>query len=468
MKIVLNLFLLCAGHLSATTFRDYLADFNPPEQKPFAIVITSFNNEQWYIKNLDSIFGQRYQNYRVIYIDDCSADRTTELVKAYVQEHHQSHRFTLVENSQWQSQMVNHIKGISLCQDHEIVVHIDGDDWFAHDGVLELLNKIYSKWDVWLTYGQYQTWPQGDIGGSRPVPESVVRSNSYREFGFYYSHPRTFYAWLFKQIKIKDLLYKGSFVPTAPGPDFVFMFPMMEMAGVHALFIPDILYRWNRINAVSQHNIPVKKEMPPVESWQKYQPLTGYPENKRTVKKCVVVVCEKDAQKELDYATRHNNVEGISEFICVRQDATKNLLEYAKAYNNEYILLTTDVSKELPRNLPDLMQILDDTGARAFFFGLDASHFRPWNEPINYAPFKDAQIEYRYAPLSNGMLAWAMEHEAYVWNDPTLCSMVLLAPGAWSHQLCAVLAEHNHQRLAEYLRNTLAKNRDVALMYQKN
>lgn len=467
MKRIIFGLLLFVSALSATNFRDYLADFHPTQEKPFVVIITSFNNKDWFERNLDSIFGQKYSNYRVIYIDDCSQDQTSTYVKEYVTKHNLWHRFIIVENEQWASQMVNHIKGVSLCQDHEIIVHIDGDDWFAYDGVLELLNKIYTKWDVWLTYGQYQTWPQGDVGGSRPVPESVVRSNSYREFGFYYSHPRTFYAWLFKRIKLKDLMYKGSFIPTAPGPDFVFMFPMMEMAGPHALFIPDILYRWNRINCVSQHNIPVKKEMPPVESWEKYQPLSSLPTDIRVEKKCVAIVCVANAQEGLDYSNRIKEVPGISEFIFISKNSTKDLLEYLKTRVSEYVLLITDLSKELPSNLPYIIQILDVTGSRAFFFGLDASHFRPWNETINYAPFKGATIEYRNAPLNNGMLAWQMQYETYLWDDPALCSMVLFAPGESCDYLCSVLRD-NLQQLVHYLKKLLVKEREVALMYQKN
>ncbi len=54
-----------------------------PELKEnrFVIVIPSNNNKDWYQKNLDSVFNQRYLNYRVIYIDDGSTDNTGTLVE---------------------------------------------------------------------------------------------------------------------------------------------------------------------------------------------------------------------------------------------------------------------------------------------------------------------------------------------------------------------------------------------------
>jgi len=53
-------------------------------EKPIVLIVASYNNTQWYKWNLDSIFNQKYKNYHVIYIDDCSKDDTYELVKNYI------------------------------------------------------------------------------------------------------------------------------------------------------------------------------------------------------------------------------------------------------------------------------------------------------------------------------------------------------------------------------------------------
>jgi glycosyltransferase involved in cell wall biosynthesis len=39
-----------------------------------------------YKRNLDSIFHQDYDNYKVYYVDDNSEDRTAELVKNYIRK----------------------------------------------------------------------------------------------------------------------------------------------------------------------------------------------------------------------------------------------------------------------------------------------------------------------------------------------------------------------------------------------
>ncbi len=58
------------------------------KQLAFCVIVTSYNNvkSQLYLRNLDSIFMQNYQNYHVVYIDDASPDRTGEFVKQYLEE----------------------------------------------------------------------------------------------------------------------------------------------------------------------------------------------------------------------------------------------------------------------------------------------------------------------------------------------------------------------------------------------
>ena len=63
-----------------------LTSFNPTQEKPIVIVIPSYNNKDWYEKNLKSVLTQNYKNYRIIYLDDVSTDRTGELIKKFIKK----------------------------------------------------------------------------------------------------------------------------------------------------------------------------------------------------------------------------------------------------------------------------------------------------------------------------------------------------------------------------------------------
>ena len=200
------LFFLSLTQIALPSIWQELAHYEAPEYKKFVFVICSCNNSKWYDKNLESAFMQDYprDKFRFIYIDE-SRDGTADLVEAYVADHNESDRFTLIRNNQWQSVMHNHYKAAHMCDDDEILVHLDGDDFTSHYQVLYLLNKVYNYWDVWLTYGQYEEWPQSALGFSVDVPAHIRANNQFREMGFWYSHLRTCYAWLFKKIQLKEL-----------------------------------------------------------------------------------------------------------------------------------------------------------------------------------------------------------------------------------------------------------------------
>jgi glycosyltransferase involved in cell wall biosynthesis len=54
------------------------------QEKPMVIVIPSYNNAKWCNLNVLSVLGQKYTNFRVIYIDDGSLDGTSEKVENLV------------------------------------------------------------------------------------------------------------------------------------------------------------------------------------------------------------------------------------------------------------------------------------------------------------------------------------------------------------------------------------------------
>ena len=48
-------------------------------ERPIVVIVPSYNNYKWCNSNIDSVLNQNYNNYRVIYINDCSSDETGEV-----------------------------------------------------------------------------------------------------------------------------------------------------------------------------------------------------------------------------------------------------------------------------------------------------------------------------------------------------------------------------------------------------
>lgn len=228
------------------------------EDKSFVVVIASYNNKNCLQKNLDSVFNQKYPLYRAIYIDDASTDKTGDYVEEYIRTHHLEDRLTLIRNEKNIGALANKYKAVHLCQPHEIVVDLDGDDWFVNEEVFAHLNTVYADPNVWLTYGQFIRHPWNTIGFGREVPHYVINYNSFRDSSVGTTPLRTFYAALFHQIKQEDFLYNGEFFTSAS--DLAFMFPMLEMAGEHIKFVPNLFYVYNNSTPLNDHKVRPKHQ----------------------------------------------------------------------------------------------------------------------------------------------------------------------------------------------------------------
>jgi len=212
-------------------------------QKPFVVVIPSYNNKDWFEKNLGSVLEQDYHNFRVIFIDDASPDGMGALVQEYLITHDPQKRVKFIQNKMRIGALGNVYKGIWLCKPYEIVVNLDGDDWLFDTNVLKKLNRVYADPNVWVTYGQFIYYPCGSAGWAAEVSPEVIQQNAFRQHAWTTTALRTFYAGLFHKIKREDLLYKGEFFTMAA--DLAYMWPILEMAGEHSRFIPDVLYVYN-------------------------------------------------------------------------------------------------------------------------------------------------------------------------------------------------------------------------------
>jgi len=247
------------------------------DQKSLVIITASYNNAAWCQNYFQSIADQEYENWTLIYIDDNSTDTTMEHMKNQARAHHLEHKITFIKNSERKGHLCNQYTAIHLCVPNSIIIIIDGDDWLAHNQVLKTINQIYSDENIWLTYGQFWYLKKNKQGLCRAIPPDIIKGNAIREISWRTSHLRTFYAGLFQQIKLEDLLYEGTFFPKCA--DVVTMFAMIEMAGPHIKFIPDILYIYNDDNPLSYHHDPShQRELEAcIRKMARYEPLREKP-----------------------------------------------------------------------------------------------------------------------------------------------------------------------------------------------
>jgi glycosyltransferase involved in cell wall biosynthesis len=212
----------------------------------FTIFVPSYNCVGWVKANIDSITRQGYDNYQLVYVDDCSTDGTYEEAERLLKQSKIDYK--LHKNSFNKGKSYNLVHYINKLPEETVVVVVDGDDWLANEHVLSHLNKIYNE-DIWMTCGSYAATDTNIVTSPRfnkHYWEGNIRKKSWE-----FSHLGTFRKKLFSKIKRKDFLDKsGNYFATTS--DQAMMWPMAEMAGPeHFLAVPEALYIYNRSNPIS-------------------------------------------------------------------------------------------------------------------------------------------------------------------------------------------------------------------------
>lgn len=196
------------------------------KNRPFVIVVVGRNNGAYIEKTLSSVFSQTYEHVRLIYVDDASDDGSFDVAKDIVQTSNHLDHVTLVRNEEPLGDLASIRRAALLCSDEEIIVLLDGEDWLAHEWVLQRLNIYYDDPNLWMSLSQgvefpnYQPAPVPDLQGE--VQEKMEQV-----------HLKSFYASLFK--KLPDWVF-------ADHCEISYMAPMLEIAQDHSLFIPEVLY----------------------------------------------------------------------------------------------------------------------------------------------------------------------------------------------------------------------------------
>ena len=209
----------------------------PQEDKSFTFIVLTQNNIDSIEQNFHSIHQQHYQRYHIIYIDQGSTDGTLDSIKSFMKQ--QEHLITLIECKKDYEVFQKYHEVVHNCLDAEVIIHLYGSDWLAHDDVLSSLNQSYTNPDVWLTYGQYLDYSSYKKGLYNPQPKRVRYKKRIQRAPWVVAPFKTYYASLFK----KMLIEPGYFLSIES--DNALLFPLAEMGKAHVRFIPDVLYIHN-------------------------------------------------------------------------------------------------------------------------------------------------------------------------------------------------------------------------------
>ncbi|MBQ6463055.1 MAG: glycosyltransferase family 2 protein [Pseudobutyrivibrio sp.] len=113
----------------------------------FSIIVPIYNVQDYLKECLDSVFTQPCKNYEIICIEDCSTDRSREILRNIKDEHPE---MKVYYNEKNVGLSISRNKGINIARG-DYIIFLDSDDLLVQNALISLENKLKSK-DIDILY----------------------------------------------------------------------------------------------------------------------------------------------------------------------------------------------------------------------------------------------------------------------------------------------------------------------------
>jgi len=226
----------------------------------FVFVAPMYNASAYVQQMLFSIFGQSYDNWHLILIDDVSdADhlkKSEEIINSFVymgsngtyaarhtnevndgEQIMHSSKVTLIKNATKKWEVANVLRGISMCDDNDIIARIDADDWLTDLDALAMIDAAYTQTNCDVLWTMHR-WGFSDRNISAAIPADADPYN----YPWVSSHLKTFRKRLINNVNDENFRGEnGNYIRRA-GDQAIFL-PVLNNASKR-MFLPRCLYHY--------------------------------------------------------------------------------------------------------------------------------------------------------------------------------------------------------------------------------
>lgn len=239
------------------------------------IVSCCNNSEQWIAYTINSVKLQTYKDFEFYLYLDSPSDNTAEIARKTISN---DKRFIIIEGSRRVYAAISRwilFEKLKNTSDRDIIVILDGDDWLSNTESLEIVVTAYMNNKVVATHGNFITENGVVCNWSRDYRLETKMKNDFRQRFWRATHLRSFKYGLLKYLN-SDILYDVNDIPFRSATDMALFLPILELAGVHSMFINYPVYVYNtRSSQVTDENrkLEQQKNAVQIREKEKYYPL---------------------------------------------------------------------------------------------------------------------------------------------------------------------------------------------------
>lgn len=198
-----------------------------------------FNASETLPNMLYSIYGQSYDNWHIILIDDVSDPDHVAHAKDWLDRFDTLNhgRVTAIWNTEKRWEVANVLHGISLCKDDDVICRIDADDWLTELDGLAYLNALYEQTGADCLWTAHR-WAFTDKNISGPMAEGA---DPYKH-PWVSSHLKTFRKRLLNGVPYENFTNMNGDLVRRAGDQSLYL-PVLYNAKKRG-FVPRVMYHY--------------------------------------------------------------------------------------------------------------------------------------------------------------------------------------------------------------------------------
>lgn len=196
----------------------------------FKIIINCGPCERFVGKCLASVQMQSMEHWQAYVTVDPCGDNTYENASRAADDDSRIH---VSRNKTRLYSMCNLVRAIerSDAASEDVIISLDGDDWFSDQHALRQIASAYEETDCWITYG---SWLSNVVGPSNRRdglwPAYPEATSDFRGHRFLGTAVRTWKRWIWDYLADSDLRSdSGEYVRVSE--DQMIMIPLLELCG---------------------------------------------------------------------------------------------------------------------------------------------------------------------------------------------------------------------------------------------
>lgn len=206
----------------------------------FCFVAPMFNASSTLQRMLHSIYGQSYDNWKIILIDDVSSyvhkERSAEILQTFKMFKNED-KLQVIWNSTKKWEVENVLNGIDLCEDDDIICRIDADDSLCDLDALAIFNSVYVQTNCDVAWSMHR-WGQSDKNISNSMPNFT---DPYK-YPWVSSHMKSFRKRLINNIPYENFINMDGDLVRRAGDQAIYL-PVLARTNKR-VFIPRALYNY--------------------------------------------------------------------------------------------------------------------------------------------------------------------------------------------------------------------------------